>query len=539
MVENVNTWVSHYIKKHGGPYEIPQDCRHSWESMQTFLGGILDDKKTSKNKIKGCVMQGLMSCCIRLQEIVKEKIDVISERGLELKESVIVHKELSEIVDLRMHEVTTGEALIDKAKLCDVLTEENDRLKEKVSIIQRELEECRHATNVAFDKLVCNTAPPCLSPSTETPAKPGVGDEGYKPIYPWEDIKLSQGTLPAAPTTTTTVLNASNTGEMQVTTKKLKHHEMDAIVKEIGHVPQHDIKIFAMVFVTFRVSNMYSLTVEDVERVLQRVIGNGLWARIKQTCGEHRRTKVVLKELLWALYGIAYNVSLSGKIKQLKQESPYELSSRIAVIMALLVPTNPGFVEGDIVHRFMFMDALEESLREEILCVTPDPRDLNDILLRADNWWRKKERWFAVDSARVFRVEGQQRKEVFNPNSYSTGNKNQQMGQNSQVHRGRDRHDNGERRSRPGIPFNEIRSKRDILQAGNWRQNSKPWIPFSQLKSEHENLQIEYDKIRAERDLFKEQLDKLKEELSNLKVDVKVAEVEAERGHLLGALDFS
>ncbi|KAM8977236.1 uncharacterized protein RCH25_041741 [Pelodytes ibericus] len=502
MVENVNTWVLHYIKKHGRPYEIPQDCRHSWESMQTFLGGILDDKKTSKTKIKGCVMQGLMSCCIRLQEIVKEKIAVISERDLELKESVIVHKQLSErIVDLRMHGVTTGEALIDKAKLCDVLTEENERLKERVAIIQRELEDCRHATNVAFDKLACNTAPPCLSPSTETPAKPGVGDEGYKPIYPWEVIKLSQGTLPAAPTTTTTVLNASNTGEMQVTTKKLKPHEMDAIVKEIGHVPQHDINRFLQWFCDFqRVSNMYSLTVEDVERVLQRVIGNGLWARIKQTCGEHRRTKEVLKELLRALYGIASNVSLSGKIKQLKQESPYELSSRIAVIMALLVPTNPGFVEGDIVHRVMFMDALEESLREEILCVTPDPRDLNDILLRADNWWRKKERWFAVDSARVFRVEGQQRKEVFNPNSYSTGNKNQQMGQNSQVHRGRDRHDNGERQSRPGIPFNEIRSKRDRLQ---------------------------------------EQLDKLKEELSNLKVDVKVAEVEAERGHRLGVLDFS
>ncbi|KAM8972142.1 LOW QUALITY PROTEIN: uncharacterized protein RCH25_017760 [Pelodytes ibericus] len=324
------------------------------------------------------------------------------------------------------------------------------------------------------------------------------GKRIYEPINPWEDIKLSQGTLPAAPTTTTTVLNASNTGELQVTTKKLKPHEMDAIVKEIGHVPQHDINRFLQWFCDFqRVSNMYSLTVEDVERVLQRVIGNGLWARIKQTCGEHRRTKEVLKELLRALYGIASNVSLSGKIKQLKQESPYELSS---VIMALLVPTNPGFVEGDIVHRVMFMDALEESIREEILCVTPDPRDLNDILLRADNLWRKKERWFAVDSARVFRVEGQQRKEVFNPNSYSTGNKNQQMGQNSQVHRGRDRHDNGERQSRPGIPFNEIRSKRDRLQ---------------------------------------EQLDRLKEELSNLKVDVKVAEVEAERGHRPGALDFS
>ncbi|KAM8927720.1 LOW QUALITY PROTEIN: uncharacterized protein RCH25_007983 [Pelodytes ibericus] len=482
MVENVNTWVLHYIKKHGGLYEIPQDCRHSWESMQTFLGGILKDKKTSKNKIKGCVMQGLMSCCIRLQEIVKEKIAVISERDLELKESVTVHNELSErIVDLRMHGVTTGEALIDKAKLCDVLTEENERLKERVAIIQRELEECRHATNVAFDKLACNTAPPCLSPSTETPAIPGVGDEGYKPIYPWEDIKLSQGTLPAAPTTTTTVLNSSNTGEVQVTTKKLKPHEMDVIVKEIGHVPQHDINRFLQWFCDLRrVGTMYSLTVEDVERVLQIVIGNGLWARIKQTCGEHRRTKEVLKELLRALYGIASNVSLSGKIKQLKQESPYELSSRIAVIMALLVPTNPGFVEGDVVHRVMLMDALEESIREEILCVTPYPRELNDILLRADNWWRKKNKdeSFAVNSARIFRVEGQQRK-------MSTWNSKEQSRENR---------------------LNHDRNWRNYGSQKDGRETGKPiksWVPFHEIKNERDRLQVELDKIKKEFDFVK------------------------------------
>ncbi|CAH2226032.1 Hypothetical predicted protein [Pelobates cultripes] len=244
----------------------------------------------------------------------------------------------NKIVDLRVHAVTTGEALIEKAKICEKLTVENESLNEKILELQKELDECRHATNMAFNKMAESMAPSSRPPVSEIPesiANPGVGDTGYKPLYPWEDLKQKSVTnLPAAPTTTTTVLNPDNSGEIQLVIKQLKPQEMDAIVREIGQVPQQDINRFLQWFCGFqRVKEMYSLTTSDMERVLQRVVGNGLWVRIVQTCGQQRRTRDMLKEILRALYGVTSNVSLSGKIKQLKQESPFELSARISTVM--------------------------------------------------------------------------------------------------------------------------------------------------------------------------------------------------------------
>ncbi|CAH2250620.1 marginal coil Xmc L homeolog, partial [Pelobates cultripes] len=285
---------------------------------------------------KGCIVQALLSCCLKLEGIVKIKEDEMAELNsvINMKSEKLNNK----IVDLRVHAVTTGEALIEKAKMCEELTVENERLNGKILEMQKELDECRHATNMAFNKMAESMAPS------------RIGDTGYKPIYPWEDLKQKSVTnLPAAPTTTTTVLNPDNSGEIQLVTKQLKPQEMDAIVREIG------------------VKEMYSLTTSDMERVLQRVVGNGLWVRIVQTCGQQRRTRDMLKEILRALYGITSNVSLSGKIKQLKQESPYELSARISTVMEQFGVSNPGFEEGGLVHRSMFLDALEEDIKDEIL----------------------------------------------------------------------------------------------------------------------------------------------------------------------------
>ncbi|CAH2329505.1 Hypothetical predicted protein [Pelobates cultripes] len=207
-------------------------------------------------------------------------------------------------------------------------------------------------------------APSSMSPVYQIPgsiANPGIGDTGYKPIYQWEDLKQKSITnLPAAPTTTTTVLNPDNSGEIQLVTKQLKPQEMDAIVREIGQVPQQDINRFLPWFCGFqRVKEMYSLITSDMEIVLQRVDRNGLWVRIVQTCGQPHGTRDMLKEILRALYGVTSNVSLSGKIKQLKQDSPYELSARISTVMEQFGVSNPGFEQGGLVHRSRFLDALD------------------------------------------------------------------------------------------------------------------------------------------------------------------------------------
>ncbi|CAH2245710.1 Hypothetical predicted protein [Pelobates cultripes] len=322
----------------------------------------------------------------------------------------------NKIVDLRVHAVTTGEALIEKARICEKLTVENESLNEKILEMQKELDQCRHATNMAFNRMAESMAPSSRSPVSEIPgsiANPGIGDTGYK--------QKSVTNLPAAPTTTTTVLNPDNSGEIQLVTKQLKPQEIDAIVREIGQVPQQDINRFLQWFCGFqRVKEMYSLTTSDMERVLQRVVGNGLWVRIVQTCGQQRRTRDMLKEILRALYGVASNVSLSGKIKQLKQESPYELSARISSVMEQFGVSNPGFEQGGLVHRSMFLDALEQDIKDEILSVTPNPSEMCDLLLRADNLWRRKVKneSFAVDAARIFRVERRDRSAMYSQKTF-------------------------------------------------------------------------------------------------------------------------
>lgn len=87
---------------------------------------------------------------------------------------------------------------------------------------------------------------------------------------------------------------------------------MEAIIREIGQVPRYDVNRFMKWFCDLqRVRDTYNLNVEDLTRILQKSVGNGLWARILQNCGQRHKTKDVLKELLKALYGVTTNVSLS------------------------------------------------------------------------------------------------------------------------------------------------------------------------------------------------------------------------------------
>ncbi|CAH2293130.1 Hypothetical predicted protein [Pelobates cultripes] len=405
--ENVKQWLMNFIKRHGGPYEIPQDCKQSWEKMQELLGEMLFDKNVSDKKRKGCIVQALLSCCLKLEGIVKIKEDEMAE--------------LNSVINMKMAE---------------------------------------------------SMAPSSRSPVSEIPgsiANPGIGDTGYKPFYPWEDLKQKSVTnLPAAPTTTTTVLNPDNSGEIQLVTKQLKQQEMDAIVREIGQVPQQDINRFLQWFCGVqRVKEMYSLTTSDMERVLQRVVGNGLWVRIVQTCGQQRRTRDMLKEILRALYGVTSNVSLSGKIKQLKQESPYELSARISTVMEQFGVSNPGFEQGGMVHRSMFLDALEQDIKDEILFVTPNPSEMCDLLLRADNLWRRKVKSesFAVDTARIFRVERRDRSAMY-PQKLFRGDRFQHVGN----FRCENESDSDKRQRNPQRDYrNRDSAKGSNVMGDNWR----------------------------------------------------------------------
>ncbi|KAM5145524.1 uncharacterized protein ACMZJ9_012872 [Mantella aurantiaca] len=273
-------------------------------------------------------------------------------------------------------------------------------------------------------------------------------------------------------------------------TKHLKPQEMEAIVREIGQVPRYDINRFMKWFGDLqRARETYSLNIEDLGRVLQKVVGNGLWIRILQNCDHCHKTKDVLRELLKALYGVTTNVSLSGKIKQMKNECPYELTDRIANIMELVV-NDPGFEHGGVIDREMLLEALDSEVRESILYVTPDPIDYNDILLRADNFWRRKcrENSFAVDAARVFRIEGQQNRADFK----------------GPIRRRDYNSSGGQRRIERNEPENRRCSR------------NKTWIPFPQLKQEQDHLKMEYDKIKVERDKLKEEVLRLQSELTNL-----------------------
>ncbi|KAM5158274.1 uncharacterized protein ACMZJ9_009549 [Mantella aurantiaca] len=434
--------------------------------MKVFLSDSVSDRKTKQKKCKGIIVQGLVSCCTKLMEVVNEKEKLIFEQG---QKHEIMERELKEkISDLRLHAITSGEALIEKAKLCDNLTQENEELLVKIQIVERELEECKHAANIAFDRLAEK-----LNYQTET----SKAIKEYKQIYPWDELHTAP-TLPAAPTTTTTVLNTDNSRDVQLITKHLKPQEMEAIVREIGQVPRYDINMFMKWFSDLqRARETYSLNIEDLGRVLQKVVGNGLWIRILQNCGQRHKTKDVLRELLKALYGVTTDVSLSGKIKQMKNECPYELTDRIANVMDHVMTGNPGFEHGGVVHRAMLLDALDNEVREGILSVTPDPSEYKDILLRADNLWRRKcrENSFAVDAARVFRVAGQQDRVDF-----------------KRPIRGREYNSSGGQR-RSGRNEPEIRG----------RYSKQTWIPFSEIKNERDRLQEEVTKLMKEMEEMK------------------------------------
>ncbi|KAM5135825.1 uncharacterized protein ACMZJ9_017872 [Mantella aurantiaca] len=464
---DVNLWLVNYIKSHGGPYEIPHEYRQSWDLMKSFLSDSVSDRKTKQKKCKGIIVQGLVSCCTKLMEVVNEKEKQIFEQCQ--KHEIVITELQEKISDLRIHAITSGEALIEKAKLCDNLTQENEELSVKIQVVERELE----AANIAFDRL----AEKLNHINQNETSKVKLDANGYKQIYPWDDLNTDP-TLPAAPTTTTTVLNTDNSSEVQLITKHLKPQEMEAIVREIGQVPRYDINRFMKWFGDLqRARETYSLNIEDLGRILQKSVGSGLWIRILQNCGQRYKTKDVLRELLKALYGVTTDVSLSGKIKQMKNECPYELTDRIANVMDHVMTGNPGFEHGGVVHRAMLLDALDNEVREGILSVTPDPSEYKDILLRADNLWRRKcrENSFAVDAARVFRVAGQQDRVDF-----------------KRPIRGREYNSSGGQR-RSGRNEPEIRG----------RYSKQTWIPFSEIKNERDRLQEEVTKLMKEMEEMK------------------------------------
>ncbi|KAM5172048.1 uncharacterized protein ACMZJ9_004898 [Mantella aurantiaca] len=463
---DVNLWLVNYIKSHGGPYEIPHEYRQSWDLMKSFLSDSVSDRKTKQKKCKGIIVQGLVSCCTKLMEVVNEKEKQIFEQCQ--KHEIVITELQEKISDLRIHAITSGEALIEKAKLCDNLTQENEELSVKIQVVERELE----AANIAFDRL----AEKLNHINQNETSKVKLDANGYKQIYPWDDLNTDP-TLPAAPTTTT-VLNTDNSSEVQLITKHLKPQEMEAIVREIGQVPRYDINRFMKWFGDLqRARETYSLNIEDLGRILQKSVGSGLWIRILQNCGQRYKTKDVLRELLKALYGVTTDVSLSGKIKQMKNECPYELTDRIANVMDHVMTGNPGFEHGGVVHRAMLLDALDNEVREGILSVTPDPSEYKDILLRADNLWRRKcrENSFAVDAARVFRVAGQQDRVDF-----------------KRPIRGREYNSSGGQR-RSGRNEPEIRG----------RYSKQTWIPFSEIKNERDRLQEEVTKLMKEMEEMK------------------------------------
>lgn len=457
--DKVNRWVLKCIKRHGGPYEIPEKCKQTWTMMKEFLEKNVFDSKISESKRKGCIIQGLLSCCLTMESSLNYKVEEITQLQKAVDNSNNVCERLqnqsdTETVNLKLHAVTIGEALLEKSKHCDELSEENERLKLRIMELEKRSQECRYASNLGFSNLQ----------QTEPHIK-------------------SDNSLPAAPTVTTTVYNNNNnTGEVQLVMKPLRSKELDAILKEIGMVPYHDLNRFLKWFCDVQqVRDMYNLNPSDLERVLQHSVGSGLWMRIKQICIQPLRTRDILLELLCVLYGVRSDVTIHGKIQQMQNESPYELSHRIATIMELLVGNNLAFERGGLIHMSMFLDALHEDIKQNILLVTPNPHDLKDILLRADHLWRKSnEQAVKIDLATLFRT--------------NTEHKDQKIISYDNTQRGHS-----------GSNIGDINMKNRADQNNN-KKRSKTWIPFSHLKQKYDHLKIEYDKMRGERDKLLEQL---------------------------------
>ncbi|OCT78913.1 hypothetical protein XELAEV_18030001mg [Xenopus laevis] len=448
--ENVRMWLINDIKKHGGPYEIPQECKDSWDLMRIFIADSVFDKDTKESKRKGMVLQGLLSCCLKMAEIIKQKDNDFTEQTDRyetlLKES---HEKISELYCMPL--------LLVK--------------------ILKELEEHKHAVNIAFDKVGEKSDQLCQNNISKF--------KEHKQIYPRNELDQPS----SAELLNFHCINTDNTGEVQLISKQLKPQEMDVIVREIGQVPRYDINRFMKWFCELkRVRETYNLNTDDIDRILQRVVGNGLWVRIVQNCGQQRRTKDVFREMLRALYGITLNVSLSGKIKQMKQECPYELCDRIATIMDQLLTGNPVFENGGLLHRVMLLEALEEDVREGILSVTSDPIDLKDVLLRVDNLWRKRNR-----------------EELFSLEFFEVQQKREYVGLS------------GPQRGKVSYNSDRQRKRGTYEQEKKDRAPSQSWIPFSQLKREHDKLKMEYETIRAERDLLKQNVSVLEAELSKLR----------------------
>ncbi|OCT74363.1 hypothetical protein XELAEV_18033336mg [Xenopus laevis] len=309
VVDNSNKG-QHMVNKlynHRQPYEIPQECKNSWDLMKNFIADRVFDKKTKESKHKAMVLHGLLSCFFeKMAEIIKQKDKNITEKADRYE--TLLKQSNEKISELKM-------------VACHYYCETQD--------VEKKLEEHKHAVYIAFDEVGEKSDQLCQNNISKF--------KKHKQIYPWNEL-YQASSFPAAPVVTTTVLNTDNTGEVHLIPKQLKPQEIDVIViiERLGKF----MKWFCEVQ---RVRETCNLNSEDVGRILQKVVGNGLWVSIVQNCGQQRRTRDVFREMMRTLYGITLNVSLSGKIKQMKQECPYELCDRIVKVMDQLLTRNPGF----------------------------------------------------------------------------------------------------------------------------------------------------------------------------------------------------
>ena len=77
--DKINRWVLKCIRRHGGPYEIPEKCKQTWTMMKEFLEESVFDSKISESKRKGCIVQGLLSCCLKMESSLNDKVEEIAQ----------------------------------------------------------------------------------------------------------------------------------------------------------------------------------------------------------------------------------------------------------------------------------------------------------------------------------------------------------------------------------------------------------------------------------------------------------------------------